>query len=473
MKKILNHENVSFSKLKNSFEVKNPATNEIIAYVKYTNEDELKELIKKAEIAQKKWANKTAKERSDIMLKWHHLVVKNKKELAKIITLEQGKIINEALGEINSVASYIKWFGEEARRIDGDILTNNNSQRFFIIKQPIGVVAAITPWNFPAGMIARKAAPALAVGCAMIVKPATLTPLSAYAQANLAYEAGVPQDLFAIVCGDARKISDVFENSNAIRKISFTGSTQVGIEIYAKAAKSVKKVSLELGGNAPFIVFDDANLNKAIEGLMASKFRNSGQTCVCANRIYVQSKIYDQFCKELAKKVSNLKLGNGLDKGTHQGPLIDEDAVKKVEFYIKDALNNGAKCLTGGKRSALGKTFFEPTVLSDVKGDMLVAKQEIFGPLCPIFKFNEVEEVIKKANDTEFGLASYIFTDDFKKQWSVSEALEYGIVSVNTGIFSNEIAPFGGIKFSGIGREGSKYGADEYLEMKYICLDIT
>lgn len=473
MKKILNHENVSFSKLKNSFEVKNPATNEIIAYVKYTNEDELKELIKKAEIAQKKWASKTAKERSDIMLKWHHLVVKNKKELAKIITLEQGKIINEALGEINSVASYIKWFGEEARRIDGDILTNNNSQRFFIIKQPIGVVAAITPWNFPAGMIARKAAPALAVGCAMIVKPATLTPLSAYAQANLAYEAGVPRDLFAIVCGDAKKISDVFENSNIIRKISFTGSTKVGIEIYAKAAKSVKKVSLELGGNAPFIVFDDANLNKAIEGLMASKFRNSGQTCVCANRIYVQSKIYDQFCKELAKKVSNLKLGNGLDKETHQGPLIDEDAVKKVESYIKDALNNGAKCLTGGKRSALGKTFFEPTVLSDVKGDMLVAKQEIFGPLCPIFKFNEVEEVIKKANDTEFGLASYIFTDDFKKQWSVSEALEYGIVSVNTGIFSNEIAPFGGIKFSGIGREGSKYGADEYLEMKYICLDIT
>ena len=342
-----------------------------------------------------------------------------------------------------------------------------------VIKQPIGVTAAITPWNFPAAMITRKAAPALAVGCAMLVKPATLTPLSAYAQAVLAYEAGVPEDLFVIVNGSASEISGVFAENDTIRKISFTGSTEVGAKIFAASAGQIKKLSLELGGNAPFIVFDDADLEKAVDGVIASKFRNSGQTCVCTNRVYVQAGIYEAFCQRLAEKVTAFKLGNGLEEGVNQGPLIEEKAVQKVEEHIADALAKGAVCLAGGKRSSLGGTFFEPTVLRDVTAEMQVARDETFGPLCPVFKFNSEQDAVAAANNTEFGLASYFFTRDTARQWRVGEALEYGMVGINTGLISNEVAPFGGIKMSGLGREGSKYGADEYLELKYLCLDLS
>ena len=341
-----------------------------------------------------------------------------------------------------------------------------------VIKQPVGVTAAITPWNFPAAMITRKAAPALAVGCAMLVKPASQTPLSAYAQAVLAYEAGIPEDLFVIVNGSAAEISDVFAQNPIIRKISFTGSTEVGIKIFRNGAEQIKKLSLELGGNAPFIVFDDADLDKAVEGALASKFRNSGQTCVCSNRVYVQAGVYEAFCARLAEKVAAFKLGNGLDEGVNQGPLIEEKAVQKVEAHIADALAKGASCIAGGQRSSLGGTFFEPTVLRDVTAQMLVAHDETFGPLCPVFKFDSEAEAVAAANNTEFGLASYFYTQDAARQWRVAEALEYGMVGINTGLISNEVAPFGGVKLSGLGREGSKYGVEEYLEMKYMCLDV-
>lgn len=406
-------------------------------------------------------------------MKWYELVIQNRANLARLMTLEQGKSLNEASGEIAYAASFIKWFAAQTLRNDGDILTSvKKDEKLLIVKQPIGVCAAITPWNFPAAMITRKAAPALGAGCAMIVKPASQTPLSTYALASLAYAAGIPKDLFVIISGDAGVISTAFADSKIIRKISFTGSTEVGIKIYEKSAKTIKKLSLELGGNAPFIVFDDADLDKAVDGVMASKFRNSGQTCVCANRIYAQSGIYDEFCAKLNIAIKSLKLRNGLENGVNQGPLIDENALKKVEEHINDALKKGAKCLSGGKRSSLGGTFFEPTLLSDATKDMLVAREETFGPLCPVFKFKSDDEVIEAANDTDFGLASYIFTNDPKRQWKVSESLEYGMVGVNTGLISNEVAPFGGVKFSGLGREGSRYGMDEYTEQKYICLNL-
>ncbi|MDG6882480.1 NAD-dependent succinate-semialdehyde dehydrogenase [Phocoenobacter uteri] len=467
------HSDICFQQAENHFEVVNPATLEIIAYVKRTSFQELNQKIEKAGIAQKQWASKTALERADILWYWYHLIKQHKAPLARLMTMEQGKCLTEAMGEMDYAASFIRWFAEEARRIDGDILTSvKSTQKLMVIKQPIGVTAAITPWNFPAAMIARKAAPALAVGCAMLVKPATQTPLSAYALAELAYQAGIPQDLFVIVNGKASEISDTFTQHSLIRKISFTGSTEVGALIFKNSANHIKKLSLELGGNAPLIVFEDADLDKAAEGILASKFRNSGQTCVCTNRVYAHRSIYEALATKLVEKMQFLKLGNGLEDGVNQGPLIDEKAVLKVEQHIEDALSKGASCLVGGKRSELGKTFFEPTLLRDVTQQMLVAKEETFGPLCPLFKFETEDEVIQMANDTEFGLASYVFTQDTARQWRVSEALEYGMVGINTGIMSNEVAPFGGVKLSGLGREGSKYGVDDYLELKYLCVDL-
>lgn len=470
--RLLNHPDVSFSPISDAIKVENPATGEALAFVRKTDSDKLKNLIQKAAAAQKLWAAKTALERADILWRWYFLVKENKEALARLMTMEQGKSLTESRGEIDYAASFVRWFAEEARRIDGDVLTSvKASQKLVVLKQPVGVTAAITPWNFPSAMIARKAAPALAVGCAMIVKPASLTPLSAFALAVLAYEAGVPQDLLPVVSGSASEISHEFATNPIIRKISFTGSTEVGAKIFADSAADIKKLSLELGGNAPFIVFDDADLDKAAEGALASKFRNSGQTCVCTNRVYAQSGIYDEFCRKLSEKVAALKLGNGLDEGVNQGPLIEEKAVEKVEQHIADALSKGAVCLTGGKRSALGGTFFEPTVLSGVTAQMAVAREETFGPLCPVFRFETEAEVIAAANNTEYGLAAYLFTSDTARQWRVGEVLEYGMVGINTGLISNE--PFGGVKRSGLGREGGKYGADEYLELKYLCIDVA
>lgn len=471
---LLKHPDIKFESFSDGLPVKNPATGDTIAYVRMTTPQMLDELIAKAHAAQKEWAAKTALERADVLWNWYRLVKANKESLARIMTMEQGKSLTESLGEIDYAAGFIRWFAEEARRVDGDILTSvKQSQKLMVIKQPAGVAAAITPWNFPAAMITRKAAPALAAGCAMIVKSASQTPLSAYAQALLAYEAGVPEALFAVVNGKAAELSAVFARNPVVRKISFTGSTETGMKIYRQSADHIKKLSLELGGNAPLIVFDDADLDKAVQGVLLSKFRNSGQTCVCSNRIYAQSGVYDELCRRVAREAGRLKLGNGLDDGVQQGPLIDEQAVAKVEEHIRDALEKGAECLTGGKRSSLGGTFFEPTVLAGATAQMTVAGEETFGPLCPIFKFETEEEVIRQANDTESGLAAYLFTQDTARQWRVSEALEYGMVGINTGMISNEVAPFGGIKMSGLGREGSKYGMDEYLELKYLCLDLS
>lgn len=470
---LLRHADISFAPADRSIAVRNPATGENIAHVRTTDIAQLQARIAKAQTAQKQWAAKTALERADILWQWYRLMKAHKEGLARLMTMEQGKSLAESRGEIDYAAAFVRWFAEEARRIDGDVLTSvKANQKLLVIKQPIGVAAAITPWNFPAAMITRKAAPALAVGCAMLVKPASLTPLSAYAQAVLAYEAGVPEDLFQIVCGSAADFAQTFAQSPIVRKISFTGSTETGAKIFAESAAGIKKLSLELGGNAPFIVFDDADLDKAVEGALASKFRNSGQTCVCTNRVYAQAGIYEAFTAKLAERAAQLKLGNGLEDGVQQGPLIDEKAVAKVEAHIADALAKGAGCLTGGKRSALGGTFFEPTVLRDVTAQMAVAREETFGPLCPVFRFEQEDEVIAAANDTEFGLAAYVFTRDAARQWRVGEALEYGMVGVNTGLISNEVAPFGGVKRSGLGREGSKYGTDEYLELKYLCLDL-
>lgn len=471
---LLQHTDIQFTPFEPSLAVHNPATHEVVAYVRTTSAVELNAKIAQAEQAQKAWAAKTALERADILWRWYQLLKDNRENLARIMTMEQGKSLTEARGEIDYAASFVRWFAEEARRIDGDVLTAlKPHQKLVVIKQAVGVTAAITPWNFPAAMIARKAAPALAAGCAMLVKPASQTPLSAYAQAVLAYEAGVPQDLLCIVSGAAAEISTVFTENPIIRKISFTGSTAVGSQIFRQSAGQIKKLSLELGGNAPFIVFDDADLAQATEGLLLSKFRNSGQTCVCTNRVYVQTGVYEAFAALITEKARALKLGNGLEEGVQQGPLINEQAVLKVEEHIADALSKGASCLTGGRRSALGGTFFEPTVLRDVRADMLVAREETFGPLCPLFAFQHENEVIEQANATEYGLAAYVFTRDTARQWRMGEALEYGMVGINTGLLSNEVAPFGGIKMSGLGREGSKYGIDEYLELKYLCMDVA
>lgn len=472
--KLLEHDFVSKTKKDGFIAVTNKATQEELAYVYDIKEAELKENIAKAQIAQKKWAAFLALDRANILLKWYNLMLEYKDDLAEILTIEMGKPLAEAKGEIIYAANFLRWFAEECRRIDGDIIQPiQQGQKILALKQPIGVCGAITPWNFPSAMITRKIAPALASGCSMIVKPATQTPLSAYALLVLAKKAGVPEDVFQVVTGKSSMISKIMCESDIIKKISFTGSTEVGRLLMAQSASTIKKLSLELGGNAPFIVFDDANIDKAVDGILASKFRNSGQTCVCANRIYVQSGIYDELAKLLKTKVEALKVGDGMQEGITQGPLIDERAVAKVEEHIKDASTKGAKILTGGKVHSKGKTFFEPTILTGVTKDMMVAKEETFGPLAPLFKFESEEEVIKAANDTEYGLASYLYTNNMARLWRVCEALEYGMVGVNTGIISTEVAPFGGVKQSGLGREGSKYGIEDYLELKYLALNLN
>jgi len=454
-----------------TFEVSNPATNEIIGTVPDMGADETRRAIEAANKAWPEWKAKTAAERSLILEKWFSLIMDNQQDLAILMTIEQGKSLAESSGEIAYGASFIKWFAEEGKRVYGDTIPSKNpDQRIIVSRDPIGVCAAITPWNFPNAMITRKAAPALAVGCPMIVKPAEATPYSALALAVLAEEAGIPKGIFSVVTGDARRIGGEMTANSTVRKLTFTGSTGVGKLLMKQCSSTLKKLSLELGGNAPFIVFEDADIDAAVDGLMISKYRNSGQTCVCTNRTLVHENVYEEFSKKLAVKVDELSVGDGLDAGTTQGPLIDMKAVEKVESHIADAVSKGAKVLVGGKRHALGSTFFEPTLLANVTTNMKVTYEETFGPVAPLFSFKTEEQAIQMANDTEFGLAAYFYTNDMSRIWRVSEALEYGMVGVNAGLISTEVAPFGGVKESGIGREGSKYGIEEYLEIKYICM---
>ena len=451
--------------------VTNPATGEVIGHVPRMGRDAAAQAINDANASWKAWRNKTAKERSAILRKWFELMVANADDLALILTTEQGKPLAEAKGEILYSASFIEWFSEEGKRIYGDTIpTVAMDKRIMVTKEPIGVCVAITPWNFPSAMITRKAAPALAAGCPMIVRPADLTPFSALAMAELAHRAGVPAGVFQVITGRSTELGAEFTENPVVRKLTFTGSTEVGRKLMAQCAPTIKKLSLELGGNAPFIVFDDADLDAAVEGAIASKYRNAGQTCVCANRLYVQSGVYDEFAKKLAAAVAKLHVGNGVDAGVTTGPMIEEKAVQKVEEHIADATSKGASVILGGKRHTLGHSFFEPTILTNVTQQMLVAREETFGPLAPLFKFETEEEVIQYANDTEFGLASYFYSRDIGRIFRVSEALEYGMVGVNSGLISNEVAPFGGVKQSGLGREGSKYGIEDYLVIKYTCL---
>lgn len=454
------------------FEVTNPATGEVLTHLPDMSTVETKEAIDAAFIAQKSWALKTGKERAGILRKWYDLLVKNVDDLGAILCAEMGKPLAEAKGEVMYGASFIEWFSEEAKRVYGDIIPGHQSdKRIMVLKQPVGVVASITPWNFPNAMIARKVGPALAVGCAFVAKPAAETPLSALAMAKLAEDAGVPKGLFSIITSSKSvEIGKEFCDNEKVRKLTFTGSTQVGRTLMKQSADQVMKTSMELGGNAPFIVFDDADLDAAVEGAMISKYRNNGQTCVCANRIYVQSGVYDAFAEKLMAAVDKMKVGDGFNEGVTAGPLISEKAVQKVEQHIQDATSKGAKIAAGGKRHKLGGTFFEPTILTQVTKEMLIASEETFGPVAPLFRFETVDDVIKQANDTIFGLASYFYANDLSQVWKVAEALEYGMVGVNTGLISTEVAPFGGIKQSGTGREGSKYGCDDYLEMKYVCI---
>ncbi|AXL49128.1 NAD-dependent succinate-semialdehyde dehydrogenase [Paraburkholderia caffeinilytica] len=434
-------------------------------------ETETRRAIDTANAAWPAWRAATAKHRATILRKWHDLMLENADDLAKILTTEQGKPLAEAKGEILYAASFLEWFAEEGKRVNGDTIpTPAGDKRIVVTKEPIGVCAAITPWNFPAAMITRKVGPALAAGCPIIVKPAEATPLSALALAVLAERAGVPRGVFNVVTGEPKAIGAEMTGNPIVRKLSFTGSTPVGRLLMAQCAPTVKKVSLELGGNAPFIVFEDADLDAAVAGAIASKYRNSGQTCVCTNRFYVHDKVYDAFAEKLRIAVEQLKVGRGTEDGVTQGPLINEAAVLKVESHIEDALAKGARIVTGGKRHALGHGFFEPTVLADVTPAMKVARDETFGPLAPLFRFSSDEEVIRLANDTEFGLASYFYSRDIGRVWRVAEALEYGMVGINTGLISNEVAPFGGVKQSGLGREGSHYGIDDYVVIKYMCV---
>ncbi|WP_407488873.1 NAD-dependent succinate-semialdehyde dehydrogenase [Acinetobacter baumannii] len=455
-------------------EVNDAATGETLAWVKTYDRAGVEAAINRSAKAQAAWKKQTALARADVLLAWYNLMLEHKENLAQILTAEQGKPLAEARGEIGYAASFIRWFAEQARRIDGEVLTPTlPNQRLLVIKQAIGVTAAITPWNFPAAMITRKAGPAIAAGCSMLVKPAEQTPLTAYALEVLALQAGLPADVLINISGDAVEVGKTLCESDIVRKLSFTGSTQVGRILMQQCAPTIKKLSLELGGNAPVLVFDDANLEQAVQGIMASKYRNSGQTCVCANRIYVQDGIYDALAERLVEAVSKLKVGDGRQDGSTQGPLIDEDAVAKVQSHIADATEKGATVRIGGKCSALGGTFFEPTVLTGVTQDMKVSKEETFGPLAPLFRFKTEDEAVAMANDTEFGLAAYLFTQSTARQWRVGEALEYGMVGINTGAISNEVAPFGGVKQSGLGREGSKFGIEEYVEMKYLCVDLS
>ena len=451
--------------------VTNPATGEVIGHVPKLGQAEAAKAIADANAAWPEWRKKTAKERATILKKWFDLMIANADDLALIMTSEQGKPLAEARGEILYAASFIEWFAEEGKRVYGDTIpTHAMDKRIMVTKEPIGVCVAITPWNFPSAMITRKAGPALAAGCPMIVRPADLTPFSALALAELAHRAGIPAGVFQVITGRSTLIGAEFTTNPTVRKLSFTGSTEVGRKLIEQCAPTVKKVSMELGGNAPFIVFNDADLDAAVEGAIASKYRNAGQTCVCANRLYVQSGVYDAFAQKLADAVGQLHVGNGVDSGVTTGPMIDEKAVEKVEEHIADAVAKGANIKMGGKRHSLGHSFFEPTILTNVTQDMAVAKEETFGPLAPLFKFETEDEVIGYANDTEFGLASYFYSRDIGRIFRVSEALEYGMVGVNTGLISNEIAPFGGVKQSGLGREGSKYGIEDYLVIKYTCL---
>jgi succinate-semialdehyde dehydrogenase/glutarate-semialdehyde dehydrogenase len=454
-----------------SFNVINPANNQVIACVPRMGRAETERAIVASQAAQKQWKTLTAKARAAILRRWFDLIVLHTEDLAQILTAEQGKPLAEARGEVAYGASFVEWFSEEAKRVYGETIpAPMTDRRLLVLKQPIGVTAAITPWNFPIAMITRKAAPALAAGCTMIIKPAEQTPLSAIALAVLAEEAGVPAGVLQVVTGDARQIGAAMCESPVVTKLSFTGSTEVGRILMRQCADTIKKLSLELGGNAPFIVFDDADLDAAVEGAMISKYRNAGQTCVCSNRLFVQDGVFDEFAKKLAIKVSQLKVGAGTDDGVTQGPLIDDAAIAKVESHVADAIAKGATLMQGGKRHALGGTFFEPTVLADVSANALIFSEETFGPVAPLFRFNTDDEVIELANRTEFGLASYFFSRDIGRIWRVAEALEYGMVGVNTGMISNEVAPFGGVKQSGLGREGSHHGIDEYLELKYVCM---
>ena len=452
--------------------VTNPANGQQLGSVPKMGADETREAIEAANRALPAWRALTAKERATLLRRWFDLMMENQDDLARLMTLEQGKPLAEAKGEISYAASFIE-FAEEGKRIYGDTIPGHQAdKRLIVIKQPIGVTAAITPWNFPAAMITRKAGPALAAGCTMVLKPASQTPFSALALAELANRAGIPAGVFNVVTGSAGAVGNELTSNPLVRKLSFTGSTEIGRQLMEQCAKDIKKVSLELGGNAPFIVFDDADLDKAVEGALASKFRNAGQTCVCANRLYVQDGVYDRFAEKLQQAVEKLRIGDGLQDGVTTGPLIDDKAVAKVEEHIADALAKGARIVTGGKPHALGGNFFQPTILVNVPSSAKVAKEETFGPLAPLFRFKDEADVIAQANDTEFGLAAYFYARDLSRVFRVGEALEYGIVGINTGIISNEVAPFGGIKASGLGREGSKYGIEDYLEIKYMCIGL-
>ena len=451
--------------------VKNPATGDAIGSIPKMGAAETRRAIIAANAALPGWRAKTAAERGKLLRRWSELMLENQADLALIMTSEQGKPLAEARGEIAYAASYLEWFAEEGRRAYGEIIPPNGpDRRLLVTREPVGVCAAITPWNFPAAMITRKAGAALAAGCTMIAKPATQTPFSALALAELAERAGIPKGVFNVVTGAARDIGGEICANPIVRKLSFTGSTEIGSQLIAQCAPTVKKLSMELGGNAPFIVFDDADLDAAVVGAMASKYRNAGQTCVCANRLLVQDGVYEAFAEKLAAAVAALKVGNGVEDGVNQGPLIDAAAVAKVEELLADATAKGARILCGGQRHALGRTFFEPTIVADVTPDMRMAREEIFGPVAPLFRFKDDAEAIRMANDTEFGLASYFYARDIGRIFRVSDALEYGMVGVNTGLISTEIAPFGGVKSSGLGREGSRHGLDDYLEMKYVCL---
>jgi succinate-semialdehyde dehydrogenase/glutarate-semialdehyde dehydrogenase len=454
-----------------TIKVTNPATGAEIGTIPNMGAAETRRAIEASARAMPAWAAKTAKERAVILRRWFELIMANQEDLAIIMTAEQGKPLAEAKGEVAYAASFIEWFAEEGKRLYGDVIPGHQpDKRLVVIRQPVGVVAAITPWNFPAAMITRKAGPALAAGCTFLCKPATQTPYSALAMAELAQRAGIPPGVFNILTGSATAIGGEMTSNPTVRKVTFTGSTEIGKKLMVQCAGTMKKISLELGGNAPFIVFDDADLDAAVEGALASKYRNTGQTCVCANRLLVQAGVYDAFARKLAAAVKKLRVGDGLAGVTEQGPLIDANALAKVEEHIQDALAKGATVVEGGKRHSLGGTFFEPTILANVTREMLVAREETFGPLAPLFKFDTEEQAVKMANDTEFGLASYFYTRDLARSWRVAEKLEYGIVGINTGIISNEVAPFGGIKESGVGREGSKYGIIDYTELKYMCV---
>jgi len=459
-----------------SFSVNNPATGKIIAQVTNLGPAEAELAIKAAENAFNSWQSKTGKERASVMRKWFDLIILNTADLATLMTLEQGKPLTESAGEVIYGASFIEWFAEEAKRISGSIpSTTWSDKRLIVLKQPIGVCVAITPWNFPIAMITRKIAPAMAAGCTIVIKPAELTPLSALALAELATRAGVPAGVINILTADSNQsiaIGKVLCASPTVRHLSFTGSTEVGRTLMAQCAPTVKKLALELGGHAPFIVFEDADIDAAVSGAVASKYRNSGQTCVCANRFYVHQQVHVAFVEKFAIAIQKIKLGNGIEAGITQGPLIELAALEKVERQVADALAKGAKLITGGKRSSLGGTFYEPTILANVSSDMLITYEETFGPIAPIIPFKHDDEVIKLANNSQYGLASYFYSRDIGRIWKVAEALDYGIVGVNTGVISNEVAPFGGVKQSGLGREGSIYGMDEYLELKYVCLGL-